>query len=400
MAADGVLRRRLRSTGTDFHRLSVRLARRRATVQHDGMSGASQDHSVQSQVEAAQTQARIRAEAGDLPGARTLLEQALKTGEHQLGRDHPRLASVMIDLATVAGELGNITEAQRQLRLAYGIVVTSAGPEHHSALLVEARLALATHRLGEPTDAYDRHLVDAGTRVLGADHPAVLDAQDRLASGSGSGFPEPIYIPSPHAPGVFDRQASTDERFANVDDHIPASPQPNIQLWGEPPVPQPDIDVWPEPPPAADRPRAVRSGGLTVIASLGVAVVAAAAVVAFQILSPDPGAGGGPGATPVGAGESITADAQPNAGAAATPPVATPTLTPAMRRLRPARVARPRPGQADRPRWIRHPRMAGSGGRPSTVHRGRRAPGDSIKSTPDSAGRPDHGHDLRTQRRV
>ena len=149
-----------------------------------GMSGeaASQDHSAQSQVEAAQTQARMRAEAGDLPAARTLLEHALKAGEHQLGRDHPRLASVMIDLATVAGELGNITEAQRQLRLAYGIVVTSAGPEHHSALVVEARLALATHRLGEPTDAYDRHLVDAGARVLGADHPAVLDAQDRLAS--------------------------------------------------------------------------------------------------------------------------------------------------------------------------------------------------------------------------
>jgi hypothetical protein len=299
-----------------------------------GMSGAEQDHSAQIEIEAAQTQARMRAEAGDLPGARTLLERALKAGEDLLGRDHPRLASIMIDLATVAGELGNITEAQRQLRHAYGIVVTSAGPEHHSALVLEARLALATHRLGDPTDAYDQHLVDAGARVLGADHPAVLDAQERLGSGSGSGFPGPIYLPSAHAPGVFDRQANAggyypnaNEGFANPDGH-PASPQPNIQVWAEPPAPQPDIEVWPEPPPAPDRARSIRSGGVTVIASLGVAVLAAAAVVAFQIVSPGADAGAGPGATPL-AGASIGADAPPSTGASATFDVATPPLTPA-----------------------------------------------------------------------
>ena len=38
---------------------------------------------------AAHTEARHRAEAGDLTGARTLLEDALAAGELRLGRDDP-----------------------------------------------------------------------------------------------------------------------------------------------------------------------------------------------------------------------------------------------------------------------------------------------------------------------
>ena len=132
---------------------------------------------------AAHTEGRHRAEAGDLTGARTLLEDALAAGELRLGRDDPSLAPLMIDLATIARHVGNLTEAQNQLRRAYAVVVASAGPDDPTALSIEGRLAAVSYRLGEPTDAYDWHIADVGTRVLGADHPAVRGAQQRLDEG-------------------------------------------------------------------------------------------------------------------------------------------------------------------------------------------------------------------------
>src|SRR5262249_28334617 len=125
---------------------------------------------------------RQRAESGDLTGARTLLEEALAAGELHHGRDHPQLASLMVDLATIARNVGNLTEAQNQLRRAYGIVVTAVGPEHGTSLSIEGRLAAVNYRLGEPTEAYDWHIVEVGARVLGAEHPAVRGAQQRLAA--------------------------------------------------------------------------------------------------------------------------------------------------------------------------------------------------------------------------
>jgi len=159
------------------------------------MSGEAARQKAPEALAKAHAQARRQAEAGDLSGARTVLEDALSAGELRLGRDHPSLAPLMVDLATIAREVGNLTEAQAQMRRAYGIVVTTTGPEHASALSLEARLATITHRLGEPTDAYDWHLVDAGARVLGSDHAAVRGAQHRLSGGPRT--PPP---PQPSAP--------------------------------------------------------------------------------------------------------------------------------------------------------------------------------------------------------
>ena len=139
----------------------------------------------------AHAQARNRAEAGDLTGSRTLMEDALAVAEQRLGRDNPRLAPLMVDLATIARNLGNLTEAQSQLRRAYAIIVASAGPEHATSLSIEGRLAAVTYRLGEPTEAYDWHLADVGLRVLGADHPAVRGAKQRLANAPRHPQPPP-----------------------------------------------------------------------------------------------------------------------------------------------------------------------------------------------------------------
>ena len=138
----------------------------------------------------AHAQARTRAENGDLTGARTLLEDALAAGEVRFGHDHPRLAPLMVDLATIARGLGNLTEALTQLRRAYAIIVSSGGPEHPTALSIEGRLAAVMHRLGEPTEAYDWHIADVGTRVLGSEHPAVRGAQQRLAEAPAEPPPD------------------------------------------------------------------------------------------------------------------------------------------------------------------------------------------------------------------
>ena len=128
----------------------------------------------------------------------------------------------MVDLATIARRLGNLTEARNQLRRAYGIIVASAGPEHASSLSIEGRLAAVVYRLGEPTEAYDWHLVDAGRRVLGTDHPAVRGAQNRLAASAqpAPAQPGPPQIPTPELP------SSTDSQGWAVQPAAPAPPRP------------------------------------------------------------------------------------------------------------------------------------------------------------------------------
>jgi hypothetical protein len=171
----------------------------------------------------AHRQARELAEAGDLTGARALLEEELEEAGTRWGRDDLRLTPLLVDLATIARNIGNLTEAQNQLRRAYGIATVAAGPEDQTSLSIEGQLAAVSNRLGEPTEAYDWHLRDAGPRVLGADHPAVRGALQRLAATApavdeGGWAPpepaqayepdeyEPAYLPVPRLPGVYQRR--------------------------------------------------------------------------------------------------------------------------------------------------------------------------------------------------
>ncbi len=134
---------------------------------------------------AVRAQAREVADAGDLTGARTMIEEALTGAARDHGRDHPSLVPLMVDLASIAGELGNLTEAQIQLRRAHEIIVVAAGPDSAKALAVEGRLAAVSHSLGEPTDVHDWHLVEIGARVLGDEHAVVRSAHRRLDIAGG-----------------------------------------------------------------------------------------------------------------------------------------------------------------------------------------------------------------------
>lgn len=299
---------------------------------------------------AAHGQARLRAEAGDLTGARTLLEDALASGELQYGRDHPQLAPLMVDLATIARNVGNLTEAQHQLRRAYGIVVAAAGPEHATALSIEGRLAAVNYRLGEPTEAYDWHIANVGARILGSEHPAVRGAQQRLAahpvheeqtppteppapwpqSYAGTGFAGAPDDDGGWAPGYAGFTAApTDLSMYG----IPSTP-PGVYVTEPPPMRYPNIDVYPEPPLVNVR-RGIRghASGVALVTSFGLAIILAAAVIAYQLFGAhgassgavagqqtSPPAVAGPVTTPAAASPTSSSPPQSTASASATPP--------------------------------------------------------------------------------
>jgi hypothetical protein len=302
----------------------------------------------------AHAQARQRAEMGDLTGARTLLEEALATGELQYGRDHPQLAPLMVDLATIARNVGNLTEAQNQLRRAYGIVVSAAGPEHATSLSIEGRLAAVNYRLGEPTEAYDWHIADVGARVLGPDHPAVRGAQQRLAAtpvheertppveppqptsyasfggsyegGSYEGGPyeadeggwapgyasyaaspavssTPGYLLSPTEPGVYHRQPTPGQI------EVPRLERADPQDWSDGLI---------------DAPRTRgHAGGVALVAIFGLAIIAAALVIAYQVFG-----SGTPGQSAAAQPTSPTTRPAPTATATPTTPTTPVSATP------------------------------------------------------------------------
>jgi hypothetical protein len=273
--------------------------------------------------------ARDLAETGDLVNARTLLEQTLSAAELNLGREHPRLAPLMVDLATIARSLGNLTEAQNQLRRAYGIVVAAGGPEHPTALSIEGRLAAVTYRLGEPTEPYDWHLADVGGRILGPDHPAIRGALRRLAAARDATPPmtteeqyqaqhagdhEPEYPP---AGAAYVGPASYESTY------VPAADASGVyqraeSLADDPVQPRQEVEVWRN---APRRPRRRgHGGGLALVASLGATALVAGVVVALQLFAPDRGA-------------DRSAQAPPISAAPAVPPteVEPPTPTPAAR---------------------------------------------------------------------
>ncbi len=296
----------------------------------------------------AHAQARLLAEEGDLTGARSRIEQALASGELRFGQDDHRLVPLVVDLATIARRLGNLTEARNQLRRAHAVMVAFAGPEHASSLSIEGRLAAVVYRLGEPTEVHDRHLSDAGRRVLGPDHPAVRGAENRLAA---SAQPAPsLPVPPPvSAPGLPSGNADSEGWAAelpgwNSDSQgwepaalvTPPAPvtyapvargvyqrQPDIEVIPPPPLPVHGARVWPEPPvstsEATVRWRQSHSGSVAIGASLIVVILVAGVAVALRVFRAD----SGPADGPVGKSNTITVPAN-QLPAAATPTTSQP----------------------------------------------------------------------------
>jgi hypothetical protein len=269
---------------------------------------------------AAHAEARQRAEGGDLTGARTLLEDALAIGEVRLMHDHPRLAPLMVDLATVARGLGNLTEALTQLRRAYAIVAATGGPDHPTALSIEGRLAAVMYRLGEPSEAYDWHLADVGTRVLGAEHPAVKGAQQRLAAAEQAQAAVATWMPEPEPllPSAIPNQSWDPDEPGLAPSYAQAAPgvfqrvyQPSSGSERVPP------QIWQDRPAGIPRRRG-HSGGMALVGGFGAAVLVAAVVMAVQLFGP--GRGTPNTAPPPTAPETAAVDVAPTPAPSPTPP--------------------------------------------------------------------------------
>ncbi len=264
----------------------------------------------------AHARARALAESGDLTGARSMIEEALAVGELRLGRDHAALVPLMVDLATIARRLGNLTEARNQLRRAYSVVVAVGGADHPTALSIEGRIAAVGYRLGEPTDAYDRHLADVGLRVLGAEHPAIRGALQRLGQ-----TPPPAAVPA--QPTILPVAADPEPTAAPVAVLAPLeSETPAAAPVSPPPLPavverdpygpalEGDIFV----PARGDEltvraPRRPNRRGTALVVSLVTVVLVAGTIVALQFLSP----GGGPTAPGPVSGQSPGTTTRPPA---------------------------------------------------------------------------------------
>jgi hypothetical protein len=190
----------------------------------------------------------------------------------------------MVDLATVARGLGNLTEALTQLRRAYAIVAATGGPDHPTALSIEGRLAAVMYRLGEPTEAYDWHLADVGTRVLGAEHPAVKGAQQRLTAAEQAQAAAATWVPEPEPllSSAIPNQSWDPDEPGLAPTYAPAAPGV-YQRVHQPEYPTPE--VWQERPSGIPRRRG-HSGGMALVGGLGAAILVAAAVIAVQLFRP------------------------------------------------------------------------------------------------------------------
>jgi hypothetical protein len=217
----------------------------------------------------------------------------------------------MVDLATLARKLGNLTEARNQLRRAYAIIVATAGPEHATSLSIEGRLAAVIYRLGEPTEAYDWHLADAGRRVLGTEHPAVRGAQQRLAASAQGNAPvsapPPVPVITWAEPDASEEQggwAPPPETYAPVAAGV--YERQSEEEWREPPLSAGDLTVK----------RRGHGGGVALVVSLGLIILVAAVVIAVQFFKP--------------ISENLPTTTKPTDGStvqAATPPTPTPSPT-------------------------------------------------------------------------
>jgi hypothetical protein len=279
-------------------------------------------------LESAHAQARARAETGDLTGARTMLEEALAAGELRLGRSDPALVPLMVDVATLARRLGNLTEAANQLRRAYGIAAAASGPQHPTSLSIEGRLAAVLYRLGESTEAYDWHLADAGRRVLGDEHPAVRGAQQRLAAVAQPATPAALAPPpaappaAPFAPPPTPIAPPAIVHYQPTPTPVPVmplpAPVPSVPA-PEPPVPSGGLygqaiegDIW-EASDATVRTRRTGGGSVVLVASLGAVILVVMVVVALALFAPSPGQSVAQDPAPSSSAITVTANPTPTA---------------------------------------------------------------------------------------
>ncbi len=122
--------------------------------------------------------------AGDYAGAQNYVELAINWRETAIGRDDPKIADDMIELATLCQRQKDLPRALALLQSAQSMHIRASGPESLAVADDFSRIALVQMDAMKPQLATGplQRAIEIREKVLGAEHPAILPELDRLAA--------------------------------------------------------------------------------------------------------------------------------------------------------------------------------------------------------------------------
>lgn len=194
------------------------------------MTGVSQP----SPLATAQQNARALRDAGDLAGARVMLDQTLEGAKVALGEDNPDVIATAQVLAGLHREAGDPMAARRVLEEAYAAGQLHLGDGHPLMLSISFDLGGVAEELGnrhEARRAFGR-VATLGPAVFGDDHWTVRAAREYLGDAQPSAE---LTIPSEEPPAPPPMQFPSSAAFA-----LPSAPPvqpPQAPAYGQPATP-------------------------------------------------------------------------------------------------------------------------------------------------------------------
>ena len=172
----------------------------------------------------------------DLRAQRDNLEHLIEVRQRELGADHPDLANDLRDLGRLSHELGEMMDAQAQLRRALALHTEALGAEHPETATDINHLGLVLHDIGDlegAQAAFERALAIDET-ALGRDHPSVARDTNNLA-GVLKDHRRRVF--RPRGAGLVSVHLHEDAWSRSPDDQV-RGPQPRRpRVIASPPVP-------------------------------------------------------------------------------------------------------------------------------------------------------------------
>jgi hypothetical protein len=156
---------------------------------------------------AAQRDARLRRDSGDLAGAVATLADAIERVRPVYGADHPEVLATAHLLARLHREAGEPAHARRVLEEAFAAGQRRFGDSDPLLLAISFDLGSVAEELGNRHEARRNfgRVASAGPAVLGENHWAVRAARDYLSAGPWTtppSTPPPPAVPPPRAMGT------------------------------------------------------------------------------------------------------------------------------------------------------------------------------------------------------
>jgi hypothetical protein len=194
----------------------------------------------------AQQNARALRDAGDLAGARVMLDQTLEGAKVALGEDNPDVIATGQVLAGLHREAGDPAAARRVLEEAYSAGQLHLGDSHPLMLSISFDLGGVAEELGnrhEARRAFGR-VATLGPAVFGDDHWTVQAAREYLGDAAPS---VELTIPSEEPPPPPPMQFPSSAAFAlpSIPPAPVSAPPPPAPAYGQPAAP-----AYTPPPPA------------------------------------------------------------------------------------------------------------------------------------------------------